>query len=157
MSTFASSNIQSARQSQAIEYWIAGGRKSKAEALRKAGYSKAVARHPDRVFGSPRVQEELELRGFDKDGFGLRRPLEWETLEATPPVPAPYAFDPQTLPRKHLQELKEKLREVGYIPAVPIRETEPPEKTYMDAYNNLGNADAVSIPASSPSPNFSSM
>jgi len=43
-------------QKQAIELWISGGRKSKANAMRKAGYSEAMCRQPHKVFNSPTVR-----------------------------------------------------------------------------------------------------
>ena len=156
MDTFSLSNIRTARQTQAINIWISGGRKSKAEALRKAGYSEAVARHPERVFGSPSVQRELELRGLGRDGFGTHRPLQAEVSE-TITEPPRYSFDPLKIPTGQLQELKEKLRAIGYNPTSPRATTEPIFATPMTSYNNLGNTDAREVFAENPFPNMSSM
>ena len=57
------------RQKQAVEFWVIDGRKSKARALRKAGYSKAICNQPNKVFSSPAVKRELELRGLGNDGM----------------------------------------------------------------------------------------
>lgn len=47
------------RQMRAIECWIRGGRKSKARAIREAGYGKSISRQPHKIFDSPAVQREL--------------------------------------------------------------------------------------------------
>ena len=56
-------------QSQFIRFWIGGARKSKADALRKAGYSNAVIRQPDKVLKSPAVIQELERLGHGSQGI----------------------------------------------------------------------------------------
>lgn len=56
------------RQVRAIENMVENGRKTKAEALREAGYSEAIVRHPDRVFGSPTVRYFLEKYRLDEGG-----------------------------------------------------------------------------------------
>ncbi len=61
-------------QRRAIELWIEGGRKSKADALRKAGYSNAVVRQPHKVFNSPLVRQELEILGYGESGMENRKP-----------------------------------------------------------------------------------
>ncbi|MCW9054631.1 MAG: hypothetical protein OQJ98_01450 [Candidatus Pacebacteria bacterium] len=159
MDTFSLSNIRTARQSQAIQFWIDGGRKSKAEALRKAGYSEAVVRHPERVFGSPSVQQELELRGLGRDGFGIPKPMPAEILveEDILPTSPVYSFNPQEIPTEQLQELKEKLRAIGYEPTSPRATTEPIRATPMTLRNNLGCADVLEVSAEKSFPNMSSM
>lgn len=157
MDTFSLSNIRTARQSQAIQFWIDGGRKSKAEALRKAGYSEAVVRHPERVFGSPSVQQELELRGLGRDGFGIPKPMPAEIEEDVLPAPPVYSFNPQEIPTEQLQELKEKLRAIGYEPTAPRATTEPIGAIPMTSYNNLGSADVLEVSAEKSFPNMSSM
>jgi hypothetical protein len=57
------------RQTCVVDRWIYGGRKSKAKAIREAGYSDAMARVPSKVFDSPAVQRLLELRGHGKKGI----------------------------------------------------------------------------------------
>lgn len=52
------------RPTLAVDRWILSGRRSKAKALREAGYSEAVARHPEKVFGSRVVQELMRRAGI---------------------------------------------------------------------------------------------
>lgn len=156
MNAFSLSKVRTARQVQAINIWIKGGRKSKAEALRKAGYSEAVIRHPERVFGSESVRRELELRGLGRDGFGTHRPPQGEVSEIALARPR-YSFDPQRIPVEQLRELKEKLRAIGYEPA-PLRMLEEHiGSTQMTSYNNLGNVDVLEVSAEKSFPNMSSM
>lgn len=58
----------SLRARSAVNELVANGRISKAQALRKAGYSEAVARHPNRVFNSEPVKELMDpiLEGYKK-------------------------------------------------------------------------------------------
>tara|TARA_B100000745_G_scaffold295907_1_gene240585 strand:- start:1402 stop:1746 length:345 start_codon:yes stop_codon:yes gene_type:complete len=63
------------RQRRAIQLWLGGGRKSKADALRRAGYSKAMYRQPHKFFNSPAVQAELDVLGYGYDGMGERSAL----------------------------------------------------------------------------------
>jgi len=51
------------KQARAIRFLPQSGF-NKAAALRKAGYSESVARHPDKVFGSPVVEEYLRKEGL---------------------------------------------------------------------------------------------
>jgi len=64
------------RQTKAIELWIQGGFKSKAQALRDAGYGESVWRHPDKVFGSPIIQELMRQKGI-REGISFK-PLKIE-------------------------------------------------------------------------------
>jgi hypothetical protein len=48
------------RQIEAVNNYVGNGRKSKAEALREAGYGHSTVDHPKRVFNSPAVMELLE-------------------------------------------------------------------------------------------------
>ena len=52
------------RQELALFYFKKDGFKSMARALRKAGYSEAVARQPNKVFHSPAVERELFFNGL---------------------------------------------------------------------------------------------
>lgn len=61
------------RASKAIEIWLKNGRRSKARALRDAGYSEAVARHPEKVFGSRLAQEVME-------GAGIKQRVEFKQI-----------------------------------------------------------------------------
>lgn len=56
-------------QKQAVRFWIRGGRKNKANALRKAGYSEAIVHQPHKVFDSPAVRRELDLLGHGYEGL----------------------------------------------------------------------------------------
>ena len=64
------------RQMKAIELWVQDGFKSKAQALRNAGYGESVWRHPDKVFGSPVVQEFMRQEGI-REGISFK-PLKIE-------------------------------------------------------------------------------
>lgn len=96
------------RQTRAIEFWLNGGRKSKAQALRKASYSEAIARQPHKVFGSPAVQAELERHGFGTQG--TRSSISKVILPAKTVVvsPRPY-FDISNITPEQIQRLKEQL------------------------------------------------
>lgn len=97
------------RQLRAIDLWLKYGRKSKARALREAGYSKAIIRQPHKVFNSPAVREELDKRGF---GFtGIHDNLEPQGKPI--PVYRP-AIDFSSVPTEQWQLLREKLRAIGY-------------------------------------------
>ena len=97
------------RQLRAVDLWLKYGRKSKARALREAGYSKAVIRQPHKVFSSPAVQEELDKRGFGFSGLYDNRPTQGKPIPAMKP-----AIDFSSMSLEDRRELKEKLREVGY-------------------------------------------
>ena len=51
------------RQVRAVENLVENGGKNKGEAIREAGYSEAIVKNPDRVFGSPTVKAVLEKLG----------------------------------------------------------------------------------------------
>lgn len=112
-------------QARAVTFWIEGGCKNKAEALRKAGYGKSVIDQPHKVFDSAAVLMELNQRGLD--GYGrqkepeavLNEPVCEETLHPTP-------IDFSKASKEWLQDLKERLESVR-LPAespLPIPETE---------------------------------
>ena len=102
------------RQMRAIECWIRNWRKSKAQAIREAGYSEAVAHQPHKIFNSPAVQRELELRGYGKRGVSNNEMPDIEALEvATEPTPV---VDFPKLTKEQLQLLKERLAEIYWIP-----------------------------------------
>lgn len=97
------------RQKRAIRAWINGGFKSKADALREAGYSKTMIRNPDRVFGSPAVMAELERLGFNPDGTKIDYPA--EHIQVKEEVEE---FDISKISKEQILILKEKLEETGY-------------------------------------------
>lgn len=156
MNSFSLSKIRTARQVQAINIWIKGGRKSKAAALRKAGYSEAVVRHPERVFGSQSVQRELEMRGLGRDGFGMPRPPQSEVSEIITKRPY-YSFNPLEMTVEQVRELRERLRAVGYDPASLRSIGDEVGSVQMTPYNNLGSADVFGVSVENSLRNMSSM
>lgn len=52
------------RQARAVDFRIRYPYKSKAWVIKQAGYGKFMGRQPQKVFGSPAFQAELERRGF---------------------------------------------------------------------------------------------
>lgn len=119
------------RQKQAVEIWIAGGRRSKARALREAGFSEAVARVPSKVFDSPAVQRELELRGLSRDGLSNCEQPRAEMTEVVYKT-ALYDFDPFALSIEQCQELKARLAEVGGDNPFMRKQVEIPSRPLQD-------------------------
>jgi hypothetical protein len=108
------------RQNRTIELWLRYGRKSKARALREAGYSEAVARQPHKVFGSPLVIEELERRGHGSRGIENNKKPELKYVELKPKGLPPETFEQllaQLTPEK-IQDIKERM---DALPGKPIR------------------------------------
>lgn len=84
------------------------GRRSKALALREAGYSAAITRQPHKVFGSKAVRMELEFRGHGPDGIRNNlAPRPVELIQQTETTPARMDFS--RVSKETLQDLKEKL------------------------------------------------
>lgn len=103
-STTKATKPLSYRQMRALELWIKYGRKSKAVALREAGYSPSIVRQPREVFSSPAVREELDRRGFGFTGqYNNLSPYAKPTAVIRPTV------DFSTFSKKQLQALKQKL------------------------------------------------
>jgi len=99
------------RQKRAVECWLKNGRKSKAAALREAGYSRAVIRQPHKVFSSPVVQEELDRRGFGRTG------CENNLNPHSKPIPVfRDTIDFSLLSQESLSRLKEQLGDIRFIP-----------------------------------------
>ena len=116
-----------ARQVLALLYWRKDNCRSKASALRKAGYSEAVARQPHKVFGSPSLRDELFLSGvgdelsqYQKDrGATLE---EWKVQIARDEekkVQIDTAI--KSIPSDQLSLLRKRLMEVGYDPYASVR------------------------------------
>ena len=89
------------RQVQAIKISVANPQKSKGWVLRQAGFSEAVARHPERVFGKRYVIRELTRRGVR----GLQIPPDPQPKEpklsiedAPVNIPEPIIATPPSLP-----------------------------------------------------------
>jgi hypothetical protein len=105
------------RQAWAIECWLKNRRKSKAQALREAGYGKSIIHQPHKVFSSPAVQRELDMRGYGRYGIANGQvPEEEEFIEPAPKI------DFSALTPEKLQILKQRLADapdINYYP--PIR------------------------------------
>lgn len=95
------------RQLRAVDLWLKYGRRSKAVALREAGYSKAVIKQPHKVFNSPAVREELDKRGLGYDG--LRDNL---TPNAKPIIVYREPAKLPDIPKEVLMKLKEQLGDI---------------------------------------------
>lgn len=106
------------RQMRAVEFWVKSGFKSKAKALLAAGYGKSVIGHPEKVFSSPAVLEELLRRGYDKYGLSSS-----EVSVSEPATPSdegtPLNVDFSQLSKEHLRTLKERLAEVPLVTLYP--------------------------------------
>lgn len=103
------------RQTRAIEFWLNSGRKNKAEAIRKASYSEAIARQPHKVFGSPAVQAYLESCGFGAQGTRS------SISRGMPSVPVAVVsretmLDISKIPFDQIQRLKEMLDQTPDVP-----------------------------------------
>lgn len=99
------------RQKRAVECWLKNGRRSKAAALREAGYSRAVIRQPHKVFSSPVVQEELDRRGFGRTG------CENNLNPQAKPIPVfRESVDFSFLSPESLSRLKEQLGDIRFMP-----------------------------------------
>ena len=97
------------RQLRAVEFWLNYGRKNKAHALRLAGYGKSVIRQPHKVFNSPIVRFELEVRGYGSRGvLNNQKPQKSLSYEAKPVT----RIDFSKITKESLQDLKDKLRSV---------------------------------------------
>lgn len=94
------------RQLRAVEFWLNYGRKNKAHALRLAGYGKSVIRQPHKVFNSPVVRFELEVRGYGSRGVLNNHKAPQRVLYEEKPVSR---IDFSKLTKESLQDLKEKL------------------------------------------------
>ncbi len=105
-----------ARQKMAMDIWIRDGRKSKAEAMRKAGYSKAMCRQPHKVFDSLAVKRELFLYGYGYDGKELKSKPKAIVIET--PKRQEQKIDFSAIPREKIQELQELLDSVPPSPAM---------------------------------------
>lgn len=98
------------RQKRAMEIWLKNGRASKAQALMDAGYNMCVVRQPNKVFGSPAVQAELEKRGLGPDGTENNRKPEAAFEEKLPAIGLP------SMTREQISQLKEMLEGVDFRP-----------------------------------------
>ncbi len=118
-----------ARQLIALDLWIEGGRKSKAGALREAGYGQSVIDQPHKVFNSSIIIKELELRGYDFRG--IRTGVQASILcEEEKPV---IHFNTIKLTLEQIVELKDKLAKI------PDNGTGIEKEKYVDhSYSPMG-------------------
>jgi hypothetical protein len=116
----------------ALNIWIYHGRKSKAAALRKAGYGKSIYRKPHKFFNSTLIIRELELRGYDRRG--VRAEVEAVDLGEVEAITKPLVSLP-VFSTEALQALKEQLREVGGFPVAEERISYVPASTCVDICN----------------------
>lgn len=100
------------RQFRALDSWFRNRRKSKAEALREAGYGKSIVRQPHKVFNSPAIQRELELRGHGIHGILDNQEPRAEILEPEPPQRPKLMLDFSKLTPEVVQDLREKLARI---------------------------------------------
>ena len=99
---------------RAVELWLKYGRRSKAAALREAGYSKSVISQPHKVFSSPSVREELDKRGFGFTGqYNNLSPQAKPIAVIRPTVALPTLTDDQ------IRELRQKLADAPDIKFYP--------------------------------------
>lgn len=95
------------RQLRAIDAWLRDGRKNKARALIEAGYSYAMSRQPHKVFDSPVVQRELEMRGFGVRGVENNKKPE-ETIRVSVKTTADF----HRFNEDQIRQLKEALEDL---------------------------------------------
>lgn len=124
------------RQTKTVEMWLKHGRRSKAEALRLAGYSKAVIRHPERVFGSSAVQElmrksgiveRIEFKPWKKEYDDL--PQEMLQVQANVPI-----FDLSKITPEQVRVLRVRLAELPDMHPPVRMETEETHKPTHEPY-----------------------
>jgi hypothetical protein len=99
----------SRKQATAIEVFLNDKTKSKAKALRAAGYSESMARKPHKVFDSPIVIQELSKRGYDS--LGLRINPEISHYFEPEPILVPQLDFSKVTPEM-LQTLKRQLEKI---------------------------------------------
>jgi len=98
------------RQIRAIEFWVNSGRKSKAQAIRQAQYTEAIARQPHKVFNSPAVRAELERRGLGSRGTDSSLTTRVKRAPTASYVAPEASFDVSQIPPEQIQWLKEQLK-----------------------------------------------
>lgn len=111
----------SRKQARAVEILLNDPRKSKAQAIREAGYGESIARQPHKVFGSPAVISEMEKRGYDELGISLSPRSSSDEMAQEPSSPDLFKFLVG-----NIEDLKQRLAEIpepkrqsshGYIPS----------------------------------------
>jgi len=126
------------RQELAFSYYAKDKFRSKARALRKAGYSEAIARQPHKVFDSPAVKRELFYLGYSdrlskhqkEHGKTIE---EWkkETEEEREKIESMDEAIRQITPEQ-VEIIRKKLIEVGYDPyAKPLVRKKEVSSSYV--------------------------
>jgi len=116
------------RQNRAVDFWIRRGCKSKAEAIREAGYSQSVARQPHKVFESPVVKIELEKRGIIKEELVVENTIKVVEVEE---------FDVSKIPAKQIDWLKKQL---AMLPEIPKRNNQTVQEVEVSSYVPRGTS-----------------
>ena len=130
------------RQARAIEFWRDGGFKSKAQALRDAGYEKSVWRNPDKVFGSPVVQAYFMKAG-------IREGLIFQPLKIGGDGKWGGAY--KVVPNENTEEGYElvKIQPEKEPPRPPLRkngEVEIPSRSTLEVYEEIKRGDVNANP-----------
>ena len=84
--------------------------------MREAGYSEAIVRQPHKVFDSPAIRLELELRGRGPDGTRNNQPPRAIVLNAQP---RGVNIDFTKIPVEQFQELRQKLADLPEVTWMP--------------------------------------
>lgn len=143
----------SLRQIKAVECFVRNSCKSKARAIREAGYSEAVARQPHKVFGSLAVRGELKRLGF------IKEEIQESKIKIVELVP----FDFSKMSREWIEALAVRLAEIPDTPAQQINFQK--KENEIGSYVPMGNgvdifsqlSDRENNFTSAKSNNFSSM
>lgn len=145
----------SCRQTRAIDLWLKNGRKSKARAIREAGYSEAIAHQPHKVFGSHAVRDELKRLGV------IKEEIQESKIKAVELVP----LDFSKMSTECIEALGARLAEIPDIPAQQVNfqknenEIGPytPTGNCVDIFNQSADESSNSTHTKSRLDNFSSM
>jgi hypothetical protein len=154
-------------QLRAIELWLRRGRKSKAQALRGAGYSEAVANQPHKVFETRAVIEELEKRGLGTRGIENNKKSGERTATVFFDVPAPRVISATDFynavmraSKEDIARLQARMEEIPDRPVSTSRNTARKEfvpQFYVPSENDTDSFGAKFSPSYSRLPNQSSM
>lgn len=151
-----------ARQALALMYWKKDKFRSKARALRKAGYSEAVARQPHKVFDSPALRNELFFLGIGST-LSQHQKEQGKTLHEWKKEISKEEENKEKIDKAikqitpdQLSTLREKLVAIGYNSNTKMQETVtnfPSQSTSGEMFENIpvekSHTDSV--------PSFSSM
>lgn len=122
----------------ALDAWLRAGRKSKAAALREAGYGGSIVHQPHKVFESPAVLYELEMRGLDSRG--IRNNLQEADIEEIESAPV-ISFNFSGITKKQLQWLKEELTKGSD----PLQFSNPRKTEEIEIHSHTAKGDGIDI------------